>query len=686
MERRGARSIIPCRESYQLGREVIGCVRGPCMAVGIGGRFANGHLRVETTRRERSIVKSPGLAFVPVGYQDVTIDGGLWGMWSEVVRTRTLPHIYQWLENSGRLQALMADRLPPSLTPHIFWDSDIYKWLEAASYALASHPDDDELRRQIDHVVSWIAQAQLDDGYVNTFFSKVSPNRRWTDLEGGHELYCAGHLIEAAVAHYQATKSHSLLDVARRFADYIISVFGPNSNQIHGYPGHEEIELALIKLYRLTGDVRYLNEAIYFVDQRGQPPHFFDEERRARGSQGFLQVRYSEHGNLNEYNQSHLPVRKQTEVVGHAVRAMYLYAAVADVYAETGDPEWLAVSLRLWSDMVTRKMYVTGGLGSSELNEGFTGAYDLPIKTAYAETCAAIGSVFWNHRLSLISGEGRFADLMEWVLFNAVQPAIALDGTHFFYSNPLVSQGEATRQEWYDVACCPPNIARLILSLGGYIYSRSRTDIAVHLLVQSTANIKLEDDWIQLRQITAYPKEAKTEIELMMNHPRRFGLRVRVPAWYREATLSVNGASTDFTLRDGYALVHREWQPGDRLTVEYTNSPQWIFAHPAVSECRGRTVLTYGPLVYCLEQADNGGELDNLFVKAGTPVIVDEEPGVVPWADNLRLLAERTVGEVGAPLYAKQDYGKQFVEVRAVPYAYWGNRGTGEMIVWLRRG
>jgi len=622
-------------------------------------------------------------AFVPVGYQDVTIEEGLWGMWTDIVRTKTLPHLYQWLENTGRLQALTADPMPPSLQPHIFWDSDIYKWLEAASYALAKHPDD-ELRHQIDHVVEGIAQAQHDDGYLNTYFSKVEPDKRWTDLEGGHELYCAGHLIEAAVAHYEATKSSRLLDVARRFANYIILVFGPNPNQIHGYPGHEEIELALVKLYRVTSDVRYLQEAIYFVDQRGQKPHFFDEERKQRQGQGFLEIHYTEHGDPNEYSQSHLPVREQTKVVGHAVRAMYLYAAVADLYTETGDAEWLEVSLRLWSEMVAHKTYVTGGLGSSELNEGFTSAYDLPVKTVYAETCAAIGSVLWNHRLLQISCEGRFGDLMELVLYNAFQAAMALDGKHFFYANPLASQGEKSRQAWYEVACCPPNIARLILSLGGYIYSRSRSDIAVHLFVQSTANIRFEDDLVQLRQMTTYPKEAKTEIELTMNQPRSFGIRVRVPAWSQGVKVLVNGAPLDLPLTAGYALVHREWHSGDRLNLEFTKNPQWIFAHPAVSDGRDRAVLNYGPLVYCVEEADNGADLDNLHVSPDSKITVDGEEGIVYWAENLKVMAERTVAEARAPLYARAEYPTEAVEIRAIPYAYWGNRGLGEMLVWLR--
>ena len=407
----------------------------------------------------RRKLRSPALA-------KVAIRDAFWAPRIEVNRTETVPIEFEQCRKTGRIDAWKLDwREGMQPEPHPFWDSDVAKWIEAAACSLATHPDA-RLERRVDRVIDLIAKAQRPDGYLNTYFSVVAPEKRWANLGMWHELYCAGHLIEAAVAYWEATGKSRFLDVVRRYADAIDAEFGPGKRR--GCPGHQEIELALVKLYRATGERRYLELALFFLNQRGQQPSVFREElERLDPEDARLNRHFFGEGEAfhTEYCQDHLPVREQGQALGHAVRAMYLYCAMADVAGETGDQELRRACLRLWNSVCDRRMYVTGGIGSSLRNEGFTHDYDLPNLSAYAETCAAVGLVFWSHRMLELECDGRFADVMERALYNGAISGVSLDGRRFFYVNPLASHGDVARREWFDCACCPPNIARLLASL-----------------------------------------------------------------------------------------------------------------------------------------------------------------------------------------------------------------------------
>src|SRR5579884_1286125 len=491
-------------------------------------------LRISANRRKIVAFPSPEEPLTPVSWKNVSIDDLFWSPRLRANRERTLPHIYRMCKETGRIGALRLDWKPGKLpVPHVFWDSDVAKWLEAACYSLATHPDP-MLAEQVDEVVDLLVAAQQPDGYLNSHFSAVEPERRFTNLRDLHELYCAGHLIEAAVAHFHATGKRTLLDPVCRYADYIDSVFGREEGKRRGYDGHEEIELALIKLFHATGEKRYLHLSQYFIEERGKQPHYFDLEAQTRGDDPahFWARSY-------EYNQSHQPVREQHKVVGHAVREMYLLSAVADLARELSDPSLREVCERLWQDLTSTQLYITGGIGSSKDNEGFTSDYNLPNEHAYAETCASIGLILWNHRLLQLDADSRFADLLERALYNGVLSGIALDGTRFFYVNPLESHGSHHRQGWYKCACCPPNLARLLMSLGQYVYGANDTDLLVHLYIQGESSATIGGQEIKIRQETQYPWDGTIRITLDLAEPAEFGLNLRIPGWCKTASLSV---------------------------------------------------------------------------------------------------------------------------------------------------
>src|SRR5262245_51541409 len=477
----------------------------------------------------------------PVPFTAVEIGDRLWSQRQRVVLERTVPFLYHQCEKIGMIEALDVTAPPGPLafpyknngtsTTVMYWDSDIAKWIETASYSLATRADP-ELDARIDDVIARITKAQQSDGYFNSFFQRREPAKQWTNLRDWHELYCAGHLIEAAVAHAQATGKNTLLDAMRRYADHIERRFGRGPNQKRGYCGHEEIELALVKLYRLTAERRYLDLARYFIDERGRQPHYFDIEARARGEDpaDYWHRTY-------EYSQSHVAVREQDRVVGHAVRAMYLYSAMADLAAEFDDVSLLQACRRLWSDLTGKRLYLTGGLGPSAGNEGFTTDYDLPHETAYAETGACVGLVFWAHRMALLEGDGRYADVMEQALYNNALSGLSLDGERFLYDNPLASRGTHNRWVWHRCPCCPPNIARLIASLGSYVYSTAARELAVHLYVENRARFEIDGVAVAVNQTTDYPWDGAVTIAIDPAHPVDFTLRLRLPGWCRSVEL-----------------------------------------------------------------------------------------------------------------------------------------------------
>ncbi|MGH2409114.1 MAG: glycoside hydrolase family 127 protein [Chloroflexota bacterium] len=630
-----------------------------------------------------------GFAWRPAPLADVVIDDAFWSPRLRVNRERTIPFQYAQCKDTGRIDALRLTWRPGDQPiPHPFWDSDVAKWIEAASSSLATHPDP-ALDAQVDETIALLASAQQPDGYLNTYFTVVKPEDRWTDLRDAHELYCAGHLIEAGVAHFQATGKRSLLDVMRRYADHIATVFGREPGQKRGYCGHEEIELALVKLYRATGEDRYLRLAQYFVDERGTQPYYFDLEAEARGTPGYFEGHRSQ-GPLRsarEYNQAHLPVREQSEVVGHAVRAMYLSTAMADLAGETGDSTLRDACLRLWNHLCARRLYLTGGIGSAAQNEGFTRDYDLPNQTAYAETCAAIGLVFWAHRLIQLEADGRYADVLEQALYNGVLSGVSLDGTRFFYENPLASPGGVSRKPWFGVACCPPNLARLLASLGQYIYSANQSAVAVHLYIGGSARFTPRGQAVTLRQETDYPWDGTVRLIVSTNRPLEFSLYLRRPGWCREATIRVNGEAQDLggLIERGYLRLTRVWADGDTVELNLAMPVERVYAHPEIRADVGAVALQRGPLLYCLEEVDNPASPHYLALAPDAPLTAQRDHGLLGGT-----VVVRGEGRVLNPqgwddnLYRRERPATKPATLTAVPYHLWDNRGSGPMRVWVR--
>ncbi|MEW6756170.1 MAG: beta-L-arabinofuranosidase domain-containing protein [Candidatus Latescibacterota bacterium] len=555
------------------------------------------------------------------------------------------------------------------------------QWLEAACCALRAGPDA-ELAACVESTIDLLGRLQREDGYLNSWFIMVQPERRWTNLRDEHELYCAGHLMEAAVAHHAATGSRRFLEMLCRYADHIASVFGTGPGQKRGYPGHEEIELALVKLHHATGQPRYLDLARYFVDERGrQPPHYYDVEARARGEAPGPRPR------TYEYNQAHLPVRQQRTAEGHAVRAMYLYAAMTDLARQDGDRELAEASLALWDNVCRRQMYVTGGVGAAHHGERFTQDWDLPEESAYCETCAAIGLVFWNHRLLNLFGDGRFADVLERALYNGVASGVSLSGDRYFYVNPLASLGDHHRQEWFGCACCPPNLARLFASIGQYAYSQG-AEAWVHLYEAGNAELEVAGRPVHLRVDTAYPWQGRVEVTVDPGVQADLALNLRLPGWCRRARVRLNGEELEAAplTRRGYLRLARPWRPLDRVELEMDMPVERVHAHPAVRMANGKAALQRGPVVYCVEGADGHPlPLSRLALAREAGLRVEHRPEVLGGIDVLRgqALCIDDRGWDGI-LYRAAVPETRVCELTAVPYCVWDNRQPGRMLVWLR--
>ncbi len=621
----------------------------------------------------------------------VIIEDQFWSPRIAVNRDRGIEIQYRQLERVGAIDALDLSRppsplpIPPSsfngVTPVMWWDSDIAKWIEAASYSLATHPDA-KLEVLVDDVIARIAKAQQPDGYLNTYFTAREPAKRWSNERDFHELYCAGHLIEAAVAHFEATGKRTLIEVLERYLELIGTVYGPNAGQKHGYPGHEEIELALVKLHRVTQNPKHLEMAQYFVDERGKQPHFFDLEAVARG-----EVPEKFHFGTYEYAQAHKPVREQSEVVGHAVRAMYLYAAMADLAATLDDTELRGACERLWSDLTTKRLYITGGLGPSKDNEGFTTDYDLPNDTAYAETCAAIALVFWAKRMSQLTKDAKYADVMERALYNNVLAGVSLDGTRYFYDNVLESRGDKHRWDWHPCPCCPPNVLRLLASFGAYIYSASPSEVSVDLYVQGIAELKVAGTNLKLWQTTEYPWDGTVSIKLELEHPAQFALRLRIPGWSRGATLKVNAQTIELesVIKSGYAVLERIWQTNDEIRLEFPMPIERVRAHPSVRADAGQVALQRGPILYCLEAVDHDLPLHQIVLKKTTPLEAHFEADLLEGVTVITgtALAE-DISTWNGTLYRTDQASSRAVPIKAIPYFAWDNREAGEMRVWIR--
>jgi DUF1680 family protein len=614
----------------------------------------------------------------PVPFTDVRLDDVFWSPRMEANRRVTIPCTFEKCEVTGRVDNFskaggLMDGPYQGVYP--FDDSDVYKSIEGAAYTLSLERDA-ELEKYLDGLSAKIAAAQEEDGYLYTVRT-IDPQgmldwtgaERWSNLGRSHELYSAGHMYEAAVAYYQATGKRTLLDVALKNADLVAHVFGPS--KVRDIPGHQEIELGLVKLYRATGDEKYLDLARFFLDERGQT---------------FGRKLYG------PYAQDHEPVVQQREAVGHAVRATYMYASMADVAALSGDDDYVQAIGRLWENVVSKKMHLTGGLGARRENEGFGENYELPNQSTYNETCAAIGNAMWNQRLFLLHGDAKYLDVLERVLYNGFIVGVSMDGDTFFYPNPLAADGEhtfnqgaATRVPWFDCSCCPGNVARFMSSLLGYVYAQRDDVLYVNLFFGGTGTLRMQDTTVQIRQETRYPWEGRIKISVEPERAAEFVLHVRIPGWARdrplpsdlyrylneseeEATLRVNGEPLALDLEKGFARVRRVWSAGDVVELDLPMPVRRVLCHAKVVNNAGKVALERGPLVYCVEGVDNGAGVRDL-------VFPDDAALQAEYREDLLNGVVVVYGRVA---------GKER-ELVAVPYYAWSHRGVGEMAVWLRR-
>ncbi|WP_424767230.1 glycoside hydrolase family 127 protein [Paenibacillus sp. sgz302251] len=644
---------------------------------------------------------------MPVSLKQVQIKDDFWNYYIDLVRDVVVP--YQWeaindrVEGAERSGAVSNFKIAAGLETgdfygFVFQDTDVAKWLEAVAYLLETKRDV-ELERVADEMIEIIGKAQQPSGYLNTYFTIKEPDKKWTNLTECHELYSAGHMIEAGVAYYRATGKRSLLDIVCRIADDIAVVFGDGPDQIAGYDGHQEIELALVKLYEATGEGKYLELSRYFIDKRGQEPSFFVEEAERRG--------WTTHWSKNkifidhEYFQAHKPVREQETAAGHAVRVVYMLAGMADVARETGDRSLLDACRRLWDNIVYKQMYITGGIGSMAHGEAFSFDYDLPNDTVYSETCASIGLIFFAHRMLQLEPNSRYADVMERALYNTVLAGMSRDGRHFFYVNPLevtpdVCEGrnknfnhvKPVRQEWFGCACCPPNVARLLASLGEYIYSVKGSTIYSHLYIGGQVEFSVGEARIGLQQHSDMPWEGKVRYEVTVQEPTAFALALRVPAWSSKTEVRVNGKvfSIADKVEDGYAMIEREWSSGDVVELVLEMPIMRVRSHPLVKANAGKVALQRGPLVYCLEEADNGPQLQQLLLPQDSELEVSFDAKLagglkVITAQALRLQLEQW----GEELYRTDSSASLQPAIAAfIPYYAWANRDKGEMTVWVK--
>ncbi|HKP31452.1 MAG TPA: beta-L-arabinofuranosidase domain-containing protein [Chitinophagaceae bacterium] len=613
----------------------------------------------------------------PIDFSHVTITDEFWKPKIDKVGTKTLAAcIYQTEVATPRIRNFeKVARKKGERHEGIYYDdSDVYKALEAMGYSLKNNRDS-VMEAKADEWIDKVAAAQQPDGYLNTYFTLNFPEKRWTDIEK-HEDYNAGHLIEAAVAYYNATGKRKLLDVAIRLADHIDTTFRLANRK--WFSGHQEIELALMKLYHLTKNDRYLKLADWYLQQRGK---------------GYYS--YGKNWIKPEYWQDQVDVKDEKEITGHAVRAMYLYSGAADVAAVTGDEMYVAAMKRVWEDVVYRNMYVTGGIGSSGDNEGFSTDYDLPNELAYCETCASVGMVLWNVRMNSLSGDSKYIDVLERSLYNGALDGLSLSGDRFFYDNVLASNGGHQRRGWFGTACCPANIARLVASVGNYIYAKSNDGLWVNLFVQSNTNAKIGNANVNVSMKSNYPWGGNVEIKVDPDRKSKFTLHVRIPGWavdqmvpgdlYKTETsanskfeVTINGKSTAWKNENGYAVVEREWKKGDVMNVMIPMEVKKLVSRTELKANEDRVAIQRGPLVYCIEGADNKGDVWNLLLEENS-VFKPIEYKVL----NESVTALETEMLSAVPAKDGKSMEMQKRKVIAIPYYTWANRGANSMQVWL---
>ena len=634
-----------------------------------------------------------GYPVTPVPFTSVKVTDNFWGQRLTASREVTIPLAFSKLEETGRIENFVK-AVNPSVDHRVgypFDDTDVYKTIEGASYSMQTYRDA-AMEKHIDDILVIVAAAQEPDGYLYTPRSMNPANtahrsvggKRWELEEAdSHEFYNLGHMIDGAVAHYQATGKRNFLDIAIKYADCVEREIGDAPGKQIKVPGHQIAEMALAKLYMVTGDRKYLDLAKFFLDFRGRT--------------GFVASRGP------EYSQSHKPVIEQDEAVGHAVRATYMYSGIADVAALTGDVDYIRAIDRIWDNVVTKKLYITGGVGSSRRGEAFGPNYELPNLRAYNETCAAIGNVYWNHRLFLLHGDAKYYDVLERTLYNGLISGVSLDGGTFFYPNPLESdgvytfnRGNLTRQPWFECACCPSNICRFIPSLPGYIYAVKEKNVYVNLFIGNTAELKVNGKNVAIRQTTDYPWNGDVRIEVNPSGGQRFALKIRVPGWARNQVVpsdlytfadeqtvaynvTLNGEPVESTIDSGYFTIDRRWQKGDVVEIHLDMKPRMVKSHANVAANTGRVAFERGPVVYCAEWVDNDFKIPNVLIPEKPEISVVDQPDLLHGIKQLVTEAQAVhINDDGTQ-------ENKDVTLTLIPYYAWQHRGSGEMAVWLRQ-
>lgn len=624
--------------------------------------------------------QSHGYPIDPVPFTSVKVTDSFWGQRLQASRETTIPLAFSKCEETGRYENFVKAANPSDsyeVGGLAFDDTDVYKTIEGASYLLQTYPDP-ELEAYIDSVLVIVAAAQEPDGYLYTSRTmnpkhphEWAGSERWELVEDlSHEFYNLGHMVEGAIAHYQATGKRNFLDIAIKYADCVCREIGEGDGQVVRVPGHQIAEMALAKLYLVTGEQKYLDQAKFFLDKRGYTTR------------------------TDEYSQAHKPVLEQDEAVGHAVRAAYMYAGMADVAALTGDQGYIDAIDAIWDNIVTKKLYITGGIGATSNGEAFGKNYELPNMSAYCETCAAIGNVYVNHRLFLLHGESKYYDVLERTLYNGLISGVSLDGGGFFYPNPLESIGQHQRQPWFGCACCPSNICRFIPSLPGYIYATKGSDVYVNLFMSNTSNLKVNGKKVELAQETRYPWEGDIAITVKNNKAKEWTMKVRVPGWVRgqvvpsnlyEYTdgkrlgycISVNGEKVEGELQNGYFCISRKWKKGDVVRVHFDMEPRTVKANYKVEADRGRISVERGPIVYCAEWPDNDFDVLSILMNREPKFELVERPDLLYGLNQLKTDAQTLNYDDNGRLVAED------VKLTLIPYYAWCHRGSGSMAVWL---
>lgn len=605
----------------------------------------------------------------PVSWMNVRVKSDFWSPRQKSLLTHTMREQFDQLVDKKYKQNFerAAKRLTGGYVGYVFNDSDVYKVLEAASFTLGIERAP-WLEKEVDEWIDLISRAQESDGYLDCHYQLMEPKNKWTNLRDNHEMYCAGHLFEAAAAHYQATGKTTLLNVAKKLADQMDARFGPGKHM--GYPGHPEAELALFKLAKATGEQRYAKLAEFFLN--------------SRGSKWFA----TEHNTpLSEYNgdywSDNAMIRDHDTIIGHAVRAAYLMSGATDLARATDDPKLVSMLDRIWASTTEKRMFVTGGIGPSGSNEGFTVDYDLPTFSAYQESCASIANALWNYRMALLHGDGKYADIMETAIYNGSLAGINYEGDKYYYTNPLASHGGHHRQDWFACACCPPNLARLIGQVGGLAYAQSADAAYIMLYVGGTAKLNIGGTDVGLNVETKYPYDGAIRVMVDPTVSKHFALNFRVPSWVEGIGIRVNGRSERFFVPNGFAKIERTWKKGDVVTMDIDMRVRRVISHPSVKETFGMYSFERGPLVYCLEGVDNPFDMDKVGIPINSEVKPKNEPSlfggtVVLEGDAFLTRDETWTGKLFASTSAIKP-----VKFRAIPYCFWDNRGSSEMRVWV---